>query len=241
MTSHPVTGDRRVGSAKTACDDDRLVPEETPDAPTPSVALARPCRLHGRRGDRSGRDRDRDHDHLPDKWEKRYHLSTKSKSGRRDADHDKLNNRREYKLRTNPRRKDTDRDKLRDYAEVKRYKTNPRRKDTDRDGLSDYAEVKKYKTNPRRKDTDKDGASDGQEVKAGTDPKTPRASRRAGPLPPTPGVSCAASTNVPGGRDPWGGCFPSAANTGVPDGTVLSNYGGPCTVTAANSVIDRAT
>ena len=47
--------------------------------------------------------------------------------------------------------------------------------------------------------------------------------------------------NTPGGVDPWGGCFPSAANTGVPDGTALTTYTGPCTITAANTVIDKKT
>jgi len=44
---------------------------------------------------------------------------------------------------------------------------------------------------------------------------------------------------VPGGKDPWGGCWPSVENTGVPNGTVLSNYTGPCTITANNTVIDK--
>ena len=94
--------------------------------------------------------RDRDHDKLPDKWEKRYSLSTKQRSAKRDPDHDRLNNRREYKARTNPRRRDTDRDGLSDYVEVVKRKTNPRRKDTDRDGWSDGAEVRAG-TNPRSK------------------------------------------------------------------------------------------
>jgi len=47
--------------------------------------------------------------------------------------------------------------------------------------------------------------------------------------------------NTPGGKDPWGGCFPSAADTGVPDGTALTNYTGSCTITAANTVIDKKT
>ena len=42
---------------------------------------------------------------------------------------------------------------------------------------------------------------------------------------------------VPGGPDPWGGCFPNAANTGIPAGTALTNYTGPCTITT-NTVID---
>jgi hypothetical protein len=44
--------------------------------------------------------------------------------------------------------------------------------------------------------------------------------------------------NVVGGHDPWGGCFPGPANTGVPDGTELSDYTGSCEITAANTVID---
>jgi len=42
---------------------------------------------------------------------------------------------------------------------------------------------------------------------------------------------------VPGSLDPWGGCFPNAANTGIPAGTTLTNYTGPCTITA-NTTID---
>src|SRR5262249_46207008 len=30
-----------------------------------------------------------------------------------------------------------------------------------------------------------------------------------------------AESGVPGGRDPWGGCFPGPGNTGVPAGTTL--------------------
>jgi hypothetical protein len=135
--------------------------------------------------------RDRDHDGLPDRWEKRYHLSTKHSSRHGDADHDRLKNISEYRRHTNPRRKDTDKDGLRDGAEVKRYKTNPRRKDTDKDGLSDGAEVKRYKTNPRKRDTDGDGYSDGEEVRAGSNPLDrnsvpPRASA-PGPAPGSPG------------------------------------------------------
>ena len=100
-------------------------------------------------GTASGAQRDRDHDRLPDRWEKRYHLSTKKKSGKGDADRDGLRNRREYRLRTNPRKKDTDGDGLRDRAEVRRYKTNPRKKDTDGDGFSDREEIRAG-TNPRK-------------------------------------------------------------------------------------------
>jgi hypothetical protein len=48
-----------------------------------------------------------------------------------------------------------------------------------------------------------------------------------------------AGTNVPGGADPWGGCWPGPGNTGVPAGAVLTNYTGPCTITTAGTVIDH--
>ena len=54
--------------------------------------------------------------------------------------------------------------------------------------------------------------------------------------------ACTQSTaNVPDGPDPWGGCFPGPSNTGVPAGTSLTTYGGPCTITAANTTIDSKT
>ncbi len=43
---------------------------------------------------------------------------------------------------------------------------------------------------------------------------------------------------MPGAGDPFGGCWPGPANTGVPVGTVLTPYTGPCTITVANTVID---
>ena len=46
---------------------------------------------------------------------------------------------------------------------------------------------------------------------------------------------------VPGGADPWGGCFPGPNNTGVPAGTQLTPYTGPCIVTTPNTVIDSKT
>jgi len=53
---------------------------------------------------------------------------------------------------------------------------------------------------------------------------------------------CAVPTpNVPDGPDPAGGCFPGPSNTGVPAGTTLSSYTGPCTITTADTVIDSKT
>jgi hypothetical protein len=172
--------------------------------------------------------RDRDHDRLPDKWEKRYHLSTQKRSGKGDPDHDRLTNRREYKART-----------------------NPRRKDTDRDGLTDRAELLRYKTNPRRADTDRDGYKDGAEVRAGTDPRSaashPGSAQAQVPIapftpPPGPPAGCASPVpNVADGADREGGCFPGPSNTGVPAGTALTAYTGSCTISAANTVIDSKT
>jgi hypothetical protein len=82
--------------------------------------------------------RDRDHDGLPDRWEKRYQLSTSKKSAKGNADHDGLRNLREYRLRTNPRRKDTDRDGYGDGAEV-RAGTNPRKRKSHPSGRPTHA------------------------------------------------------------------------------------------------------
>ena len=61
--------------------------------------------------------KDRNHDRLPDKWEKRHHLSLHHKQGRRDQDHDGLKNRGEFRAHLNPRDADTDNDGIRDGAE----------------------------------------------------------------------------------------------------------------------------
>ena len=158
--------------------------------------------------------RDRDGDRLPDRWERKYQLSTHVRNARRDPDHDGLSNRREHRLRTHPRRRDTDRDGLRDGAEVRRHRTNPRRKDTDRDGLRDRAEIRRHRTNPRRRDTDRDGWNDGVEVRAGTDPLDPRSHPSGNALRP-PGGGSGGNVEPP----PPGG-FPNAASTGVPAGWV---------------------
>ena len=52
------------------------------------------------------------------------------------------------------------------------------------------------------------------------------------------GYSAGTQLYVPGAPDPWGGCFPNAANTGIPAGTILTAYSGPCTISANNTVID---
>jgi thrombospondin type 3 repeat protein len=70
---------------------------------------------------------DRDGDRLPDRWERRYKLSTRRDSRSGDPDRDRLSNALEYLHRTSPRRRDTDGDGFRDGAEVLRYGTNPRK------------------------------------------------------------------------------------------------------------------
>ncbi|HET8755617.1 MAG TPA: hypothetical protein VFM58_06400 [Solirubrobacteraceae bacterium] len=61
--------------------------------------------------------KDRNHDRIPDKWEKRHHLSLKHKQGRRDQDHDGLKNRGEWRARLDPREADTDGDGVDDGDE----------------------------------------------------------------------------------------------------------------------------
>lgn len=50
--------------------------------------------------------------------------------------------------------------------------------------------------------------------------------------------SCTGARNTPGGPDAWNGCWPGPMNTGVPAGTVLTPYTGPCTITTAGTVLD---
>jgi hypothetical protein len=127
---------------------------------------------------------DRDGDGIRDRWERRYGLSTKHKSGKGDPDRDRLSNRREFKLRT-----------------------NPRKADTDGDGLRDRAEVRRHHTNPRRRDSDKDGFSDRQEIRAGTDPRNkrshpPKKPRTPSPPPPAPAPPGPTGPTGPAGPRP---------------------------------------
>jgi hypothetical protein len=62
--------------------------------------------------------RDRNHDRIPDRWEKRFHLSLKVNQAHRDQDRDGLNNRQEFKGGTNPRKADTDEDGVPDDEEI---------------------------------------------------------------------------------------------------------------------------
>jgi cobalamin biosynthesis protein CobT len=55
----------------------------------------------------AAKQRDRNHDGIPDRWEKRHHLSTKVNQARRDQDRDHLRNLAEFEAGTNPRNPDT--------------------------------------------------------------------------------------------------------------------------------------
>jgi hypothetical protein len=54
--------------------------------------------------------KDRNHDRIPDRWEKRHHLSLKVNQARHDQDRDHLRNRAEFLAGDNPRDRDSDDD-----------------------------------------------------------------------------------------------------------------------------------
>jgi hypothetical protein len=103
-------------------------------------------------GTAMAKSRDRDHDGLPDKWEKKFHLSTHKKSAKGDPDRDGLNNMGEFRSRTNPRKADTDNDGVNDAND-----------DQDKDGVDNQEEMQEH-TNPCDRDTDNDGVNDGEET-----------------------------------------------------------------------------
>jgi hypothetical protein len=61
--------------------------------------------------------KDRNHDRIPDRWEKRHHLSLHHNQARRDQDKDGLKNRAEFRAGTNPRDDDSDGDGVEDGDE----------------------------------------------------------------------------------------------------------------------------
>ena len=74
-----------------------------------------------------------------------------------------------------------------------------------------------------------------------TDSGTPATDSGITPTPDAGPTACTGAAQTPGGSDGSGGCFPGPNNTGVPAGTTLTAYTGPCTITAANTVIDAKT
>ncbi|HWA53509.1 MAG TPA: hypothetical protein VG816_04980 [Solirubrobacterales bacterium] len=61
--------------------------------------------------------KDRNHDRIPDRWEKRHHLSLNVNQARRDQDSDQLRNRAEFLAGDNPRNADSDGDGIPDGEE----------------------------------------------------------------------------------------------------------------------------
>lgn len=61
--------------------------------------------------------KDRNHDHIPDKWEKRHHLSLKVNQARLDQDRDHLRNRAEFLAGDDPRDHDSNDDGVMDGEE----------------------------------------------------------------------------------------------------------------------------
>jgi hypothetical protein len=61
--------------------------------------------------------KDRNHDRIPDKWEKKHHLSLKVNQARLDQDRDHLRNRAEFLAGLNPRDKDSNDDGVMDGEE----------------------------------------------------------------------------------------------------------------------------
>lgn len=83
--------------------------------------------------------KDRNHDGIPDRWEKRHHLSLRVNQAHRNQDHEGLDNLEEFEHGTNPRAADTDHDGLTDSQEVE-IGDNPRRDDSNGDGIPDGQE-----------------------------------------------------------------------------------------------------
>ncbi len=97
------------------------------------------------------------------------------------------------------------------------------------------------------------GAADGLTGSSGTDAPAQAGGQSANPsanpsVNPSASLSKPSSSAKPGqnppptgyapGKPPSASGFPDGTNTGVPAGTALTTYTGPCTVTANNTVID---
>lgn len=67
--------------------------------------------------------KDRNKDGLPDRWERKNHLSLKVDQARRDQDRDGVRNRAEYKHGTSPRDEDSDDDGTEDSEEAGKVKS----------------------------------------------------------------------------------------------------------------------
>lgn len=69
---------------------------------------------------------------------------------------------------------------------------------------------------------------------------TPQSPVSTSPAPVPAPAQCPNAQHTAGGSDGLGGCWPYAGNTGVPTGTVLSAYTGPCSITS-DTLIENKT
>jgi hypothetical protein len=79
------------------------------------IALAGPAPASAHHGHKA---QDRNRDGLPDRWERKHHLSLKVNQAHRDPDRDGLDNRSEFEHGTDPRKADTDDNGVDDRNEV---------------------------------------------------------------------------------------------------------------------------
>ena len=79
------------------------------------IALAGPAAASAHHGHKA---QDRNRDGLPDRWERKHHLSLKVNQAHRDPDRDGLDNRSEFEHGTDPRKADTDDNGVDDRNEV---------------------------------------------------------------------------------------------------------------------------
>jgi len=75
------------------------------------------AKRHSRHGAKVAHKADRNRDGLPDRWERKNHLSLRVNQASRDQDRDGANNSAEFAAGTNPRDSDTDNDGMNDGSE----------------------------------------------------------------------------------------------------------------------------
>src|SRR3954454_23792766 len=81
---------------------------------------------------------DKNRDRIPDKWEKRNHLSLRINQAPKDQDHDSLNNAGEFQDQTDPHNPDSDNDGVSDSQDGDNHdgdETEPPAPPTNGDGL----------------------------------------------------------------------------------------------------------
>ena len=93
--------------------------------------------------------RKHDHDKLPDRWERKFHLSTKKNDANRDRDRDGLSNYGEYRVAHEP---------AQEGLGPRRTPRRPRGYDRD----TRTREIR-FGFKPRDRDSDDDGTKDGKE------------------------------------------------------------------------------